>query len=326
MYLAFLALVLGLVVLAWSADYFIEGAVESSAALRVPAFVVGMIVVGFGTSAPEMLVSAFAAMQENSGLALGNAYGSNTANIALILGLSAVLLPLSVQKGLLKRELPLLIAITLFSGYQLVDGQISRTDGVILLVLFVLTLIWSVWQNKTHASSEISLENEVESHSPLGISVFKLIAGLVLLLISSRILVWGAVEIASEFGVPDLFVGLTIVALGTSLPELAASIAAVRKKQHALVLGNIIGSNLFNTLAVVGIAAVIHPIDVAAEVLARDWLVMFVVTLLLLFFVWRPNLKMRAVTAQLNRWKGVLFIGLYFVYIGGLTYLAWTVQ
>lgn len=320
MLMPIVALVLGLIVLVWSADKFVDGAANTSKVLGVPALVIGMIVIGFGTSAPEMVVSVFAALQGNPGLALGNAFGSNITNIALVLGISALLLPMTVSSGILRRELPILLGVTLLAGFQILDGEISRVDAIVLLVVFAGVLIWTVRQNggtDDKLAADTS-EGHLSEAIPLKKSIIWLVVGLVLLILSSRLLVWGAVEIATGLGIDDLIIGLTIVALGTSLPELAAAIVAVRRNEHDLALGNLIGSNLFNTLAVVGLAGVITPISVASEVLTRDWLLMLALTLLLAAFAWRPKSWLPLRPARINRLEGGVFVAIYMGYISWL--------
>lgn len=320
MLMPILALVIGLAVLVWSADKFIDGAANTSKILGVPPLVIGMLVIGFGTSAPELVVSVFAAAQGNPGLALGNAFGSNITNIALVLGISALLLPMTVSSGILRRELPMLLGVTLLAGYQILDGEISRLDAVVLLVVFVAVLIWTLRQN---GSTEDQLAADT-SHGPLSDqpplkqSIVWLVIGLMLLVLSSRVLVWGAVEIATSLGVDELIIGLTIVALGTSLPELAAAIVAIRRSEHDLALGNLIGSNLFNTLAVVGLAGAIRPLQVASEVLTRDWMLMLVLTVLLTAFAWRPKSWQPMRPARINRLEGGVFVAIYVGYISWL--------
>jgi len=320
MLMPIVALVIGLAVLVWSADKFIDGAANTSKILGVPPLVIGMLVIGFGTSAPEMVVSVFAAAQGNPGLALGNAFGSNITNIALVLGISALLLPMTVSSGILRRELPMLLGVTLLAGYQILDGEISRLDAVVLLVVFVAVLIWTLRQN---GSTEDQLAADT-SHGPLSDqpplkqSIVWLVIGLMLLVLSSRVLVWGAVEIATSLGVDELIIGLTIVALGTSLPELAAAIVAIRRSEHDLALGNLIGSNLFNTLAVVGLAGAIRPLQVASEVLTRDWMLMLVLTVLLTAFAWRPKSWQPMRPARINRLEGGVFVAIYVGYISWL--------
>ena len=241
-----------------------------------------MVVVGFGTSAPEMAVSALAASQGNPGLALGNAYGSNITNIALILGITALLAPIAVHSQVMRKELPILILVTAFAGWQLWDGDLSRMDAIGLMLAFVVLIGWSIYQGLRQPDDALATEMTEEVNAmPVRKAILWLVVGLLLLIISSRILVWGAVDLATTFGISDLVIGLTIVAVGTSLPELASSIIAARKGEHDLALGNILGSNLFNTLAVVGIAGLIAPMPVAPEVLTRDFPVMAALTLVL---------------------------------------------
>jgi cation:H+ antiporter len=281
MTLALLAVAVSLPLLVWSADRFVDGSAAVARHMGMPSLLIGMVIVGFGTSAPEMVVSVLAAWQGSPGLALGNAYGSNIFNIAMILGVTALVKPLTVRSTVLRQELPLLTLVTVVAAWQLWDQQVSRVEAALLLALFAVLLLWSVWQGLRQGGDALAgeMEEELRSHPlPMRRAVLWMIAGLLLLLIFSRILVWGAVQIAVALGVDDMIIGLTIVAVGTSLPELASSIAAVRKGEDDIALGNIIGSNLFNTLAVVGLAGVISPMRVGAEVFARDLVVMFVFT------------------------------------------------
>ncbi|TGN40490.1 calcium/sodium antiporter [Marinobacter confluentis] len=282
MFLPLLAIVLGLALLVWSAGKFVEGAAVTAGHFGMPPLLIGMVVVGFGTSAPEMVVSALAATQGNPGLALGNAYGSNITNIALILGITALISPIAVHSAVMRKELPILTGVTALAAWQLLDGELTLVDALVLLGVFAMLMAWSIYQGMTAKSdalaAEISGELEIRA-MPLRTAVIWLVVGLLLLILSSRVLVWGAVDIAQAFGVSDLIIGLTIVAVGTSLPELASSVAAARKGEHDIALGNILGSNLFNTLAVVGIAGVISPMQVAPEILSRDILVMAALTL-----------------------------------------------
>lgn len=282
MLLSFLAIAIGLTVLVWSAGKFVEGSAATAGYFGMPPLLIGMVVVGFGTSAPEMVVSALSATQGNPGLALGNAYGSNITNIALILGITALISPIAVHSQVMRKELPILAAVTALAAWQVWDGELTFVDALVLLGMFFLLLAWSIRQGMTQKNDALSTEVAEEmSHRsmPLRNAVLWLIAGLLLLIVSSRILVWGAVELALGFGVSDLIIGLTIVAVGTSLPELASSVIAARKGEHDIALGNILGSNLFNTLAVVGIAGTISPMAVAPEVFYRDIAVMSALTL-----------------------------------------------
>ncbi|MCK5913552.1 MAG: calcium/sodium antiporter, partial [Desulfuromusa sp.] len=259
-----------------------------------------------------MVVSAFSAMQGNPGLALGNAYGSNIANIALILGLTALISPITIKPGVLRKELPVLLAMTLLSVVLLFDLYLSRVDAWILLFAFFTIMGWWIWlglrQRGDSLEPDVDLELEVNSMSRRAALIW-LLVGMVLLVVSSRILVWGAVEIARGFGVSDLIIGLTVVAIGTSLPELAAALVAIRKGEHDLAIGNVIGSNLFNTLAVVGIAGVIHPLEIGMEVLYRDFLVMGLLTLALF---------MTGTGRRISRLGGFLLLSVYIGYTGYL--------
>ncbi|AKV95674.1 cation:H+ antiporter [Marinobacter sp. DSM 26671] len=282
MLMAIGAIIAGLILLVWSADKFVEGSATTASHFGTPPLLIGMVVVGFGTSAPEMAVSALAASQGNPGLALGNAYGSNITNIALILGITALLAPIAVHSQVMRKELPILILVTAFAGWQLWDGDLSRMDAIGLMLAFVVLIGWSIYQGLRQPDDALATEMTEEVNAmPVRKAILWLVVGLLLLIISSRILVWGAVDLATTFGISDLVIGLTIVAVGTSLPELASSIIAARKGEHDLALGNILGSNLFNTLAVVGIAGLIAPMPVAPEVLTRDFPVMAALTLVL---------------------------------------------
>ncbi len=317
---AFIAVVFGLVLLVWSADRFVEGSASTARHFGMPPLLIGMVIVGFGTSAPEMVVSVLAASQGNPGIALGNAYGSNITNIALILGVTALISPIAVHSQVLRKELPLLTVVTALAAWQIWDGEITRFDAVVLLAVFGGVMGWTIWQGMQKKTDTLGSEMEqgLEVRAmPIRRAVFWLVVGLVLLIVSSRILVWGAVEIAHGFGVSDLIIGLTIVAVGTSLPELASSIIATRRGEHDIALGNVLGSNLFNTLAVVGIAGTIHPLTVGPEVFNRDMLVMAALTLSLFaigYGVRGPG--------RINRIEGALLLACY---VGYTAYLASTV-
>ena len=316
MLLATIALIAGLALLVWSADRFVDGSASVARHFGMPPLLIGMVIVGFGTSAPEMVVSALAAVQGNPGIALGNAYGSNITNIALILGVTALISPIAVHSQVLRKELPILTLVTVLAAWQLMDGAISRFDAVVLLAVFAGLMTWTVVQGMRKRDDalgqELGQELEVTA-MPVRRAIFWVIAGLVLLIASSRVLVWAAVTIARAFGVSDLVIGLTVVAVGTSLPELASSIIAARKKEHDIALGNILGSNLFNTLAVVGIAGTIHPMSVGPEVFDRDMLVMAGVTLSLFVF----GFGFRG-PGRINRIEGGILLAMY---VGYTTFL-----
>lgn len=319
MLLAALAIIGGLILLIWSADRFVDGAAATARAFGMPQLLIGIVVIGFGTSAPEMIVSSLSALNGNPGIALGNAYGSNITNIALILGLTALISPLAVNSQILKLELPILIAVTALSAYLIYDNTVSRLDAVILLAVFGIYMIWTIRQGLQNKNDSLAADvqqelNEQESMT-LRAALIWVFIGLLLLIISSQLLVWGAVQVAQYFGVSDLIIGLTIVAVGTSLPELASSLVAAKKGEVDLAVGNIIGSNLFNTLAVVGIAGAISPMQVEPEVFTRDMLIMSLLTVILLIFGlgWgKKNIR------SINRLEGLL---LFIAYVGYNFYL-----
>lgn len=317
----FVAVIGGLLLLLWSADRFVEGAAMTARYAGMSPLLIGMLIVGFGTSAPEMVVSGFSAAQGNPGLALGNAFGSNIANIALILGVTAILSPIPVKSRVLRKELPVCMGVTVLAVLLLLDGRLSRLDAWVLLAVFSALMFWSLWQGRQPASDPLAveMEQELRTHtlSRKGALAW-LLLGLLLLIVSSRVLVWGAVAIAHTFGVSDLVIGLTVVAIGTSLPELASSLAAARKGEHEIALGNVLGSNLFNTLAVVGIAGAIHPLEVAREVLTRDCLVMSLLTLSLFAL----GYGFRGRPGRINRLEGLLLLSSYVFYSG---WVAWSV-
>jgi len=309
-----IALICGLALLVWSADRFVEGAAATARYAGMPPLLIGMVVIGFGTSAPEIVVSAFSAAQGNPGLALGNAYGSNIANIALILGLTALVCPITIKSGVLRKELPVLLAVTLLGSGLLLDLHLGRFDAWVLLLVFVAIMGWWIWlgMRKRNDTLEADVEFELIT-DPMSrqAALIWLLVGMTLLVVSSKILVWGAVEIARGFGVSDLIIGLTVVSIGTSLPELASAMVAIRKGEHDLAIGNVIGSNLFNTLMVVGIAGAIHPLKISSEVLYRDCLLMGLLTLTL-FLVGIGEKK------QISRLGGLLLLCVYIGYSGYL--------
>lgn len=315
MTLALAAIIGGLIVLVWSADRFVDGAASAARHFGMTPLLIGIVIIGFGTSAPEMIVSASSALSGSPGIALGNAYGSNITNIALILGLTAIIKPLMVNSDVLKKELPILMAVTLLSAYLVYDANITTLDAIILLSVFAAYMFWTVITAMKSKNDALGTDVDAElagNQMPLGKAILWVVLGLVLLVISSQFLVWGAVEVAKFFGVSDLVIGLTIVAVGTSLPELASSIAAARKGEVDLALGNIIGSNLFNTLAVVGIAGAIEPMQAAAEVFSRDIVIMSALTFLL--FVFGLNIYRRPEGGRINRLEGVVLLLSFIAY------------
>ena len=305
-------LVVGLLLLLWSSDRFVDGASLAAKYFGMPPLLIGMVIVGFGTSAPEMVVSTFAALQGNPGIALGNAYGSNIANNALILGITALIGPVRVHSAILRKELPILTFVTGISILLMMDLYLSFWNAVYLLVLFAFLMTWSVVQGMRNNTDTLAKQTEKELVLEISLkkSIWLLISGLVVLIVSSRILVYGAVEIAQYFGVSDTIIGLTVVAVGTSLPELASSVIAAKKGEHDIAMGNIIGSNLFNTLAVVGIAGVIYPVAVASSTVYRDMTLMAVLTVSLFII----GYGFRGRKGRINRFEGAFLVLVYLLY------------
>ena len=305
MLLAVGAVLVGFALLVWSADRFVDGAAATSSHFGMPSLLIGVVVVGFGTSAPEMVVSALAAWEGNPNLALGNT--------GLILGVTALMVPLMVHSKIVRKELPILIVVGLIVGGMLWDGDLQRWEAILLLVGFFILIGWTVYSAMSGSDDNLAVEMDqelVEHAMSLKMALFWVGLGLVLLIISARVLVWGAVTIAESMGVSDLVIGLTIVALGTSLPELAASVIAARKGEHDIAIGNVVGSNIFNLLAVIGIAGIIKPLEaISPEVLHRDWPAMMLLSVVLLIMA--LGFKRQG---RINRIEAVLLLLMYVAY------------
>ena len=286
MLIAIAAVLIGLILLIWSADRFVDGASATASHLGMSPLLIGLTIVAFGTSAPEMLVSTMAALDDAPGLAIGNAIGSNIANIALVLGATALVSPLPIKGNLVRVELPILTLATMGAGIVLLDYYLDAIDsGLLLLGLVVCLYLFTRYQQDY--SQEASQDHSQDKKEPLTkmslkVGIVWLLVGLVLLALGSRILVGGAVYIATSLGVSEMIIGLTIIAIGTSLPELAASIMSARKGQHGIALGNVIGSNIFNLLGVMAIPALISPVVIEADALWRDYGLMLMLTLFIL--------------------------------------------
>jgi len=316
--IALLQLLAGFVLLIWAADRLVTGASACARNFGVSTLVVGLTIVGFGTSAPEMIVSATASLQGNPSLAIGNALGSNIANIGLILGLTAIIYPLRVESATLKREVPILALIMLLTLVLMWDLQFSRFDGVVLVIgLFALIAAMVALGLRSGGQDPISaaLAEEVPAGMPTRTAVAWTLVGLVLLPLSAQVLVKGAVTLALLVGVSEAVIGLTVIALGTSLPELAAAATSAYKREDDLAIGNILGSNMFNLLGVLGIAAVIHPMIIEPVLLNRDLLVMFAISILLLALAWR-----RGGHGLISRPAAIL---LFASYLGYQTLVIW---
>lgn len=325
MLLSSAAILLGLVVLVWSADRFVLGASAVARNYGISPLIIGMTILGFGTSAPEMLVSGMAAWEGNPTIGVGNALGSNITNIALVLGFTAIVSPMVVRSKVLKREFPLLFLVMGLAAVLMIDNDLSRVDGFILLSGVVVMLWWMIRlarqeQRVGEEPLEAEFDDEIPTDMSTGRAFFWLALGLILLMVSSRLLVWGAVNVAHHFGVSDLIIGLTIIAIGTSLPELAATVSAALKKEHEMAIGNIIGSNLFNILAVLALPGIIMPTVLEPEVMSRDFVVMVVLTVALFLMAYGFKGK----DGQINRIEGTVllasFVGymvmLYFAVVG----------
>jgi len=312
MLLASLAVLSGLIILVWSADRFVLGAAATARHLGMSPLLIGMTIVSLGTSAPEIFVSATASLEGSGILAIGNAIGSNITNVGLVLGITALIAPLPIQGRMLKKEIPILLLVTVIAGLVLQDMTLSFWDGVVMLICLVITLFWLFNETNEQEISGLD-EEEVEAieHTSTAKSIMWLVVGLVALMFSAKILVWGAVEIAVYFGVSELIIGLTIVAIGTSLPELAASVASALKGHHDIAIGNVVGSNIFNLLAVMPIPGLVASTDIGSEVLYRDYGAMLIITLLLIAFIYGFRSK-----GRVGRSAGSVLLLAYAGYLG----------
>lgn len=309
-----LAIIIGLALLVWSADKFVDGATALAMHLGMPTLLIGILIVGFGTSAPEIAVSSVAAFNGNPALAIGNALGSNIANIGLILGISAFIAPIALHSNIVKKNILLALVITLLLGYMLFDATLSLFEGIVLLLGLFIFIGWSVMSNLRNRRDALidNIQDEIKDITlSFSKSILILLIGLVALIGSSQLLVWGAVGIATLLGVSDLIIGLTVIAVGTSLPELATSIAAVKKGESDIAIGNVVGSNIFNILAVIGVASVIAPdYLIAPEIFHRDWGVVFAMSLALFFMAYGSKREKNRIGIE----KGAVLLLGYIVY------------
>lgn len=302
----------GFILLVWGADRLVAGASATARNLGVSPLVIGLTIVAFGTSSPELVVSAIAAFQGNPGLAVGNAIGSNIANIGLILGLTALIYPLRVESDVLKREYPLLMLIMIGSFIMAADLVYARTEGWLMLFGLAVLVIWMVRFGLRRGPQDPLAKEfaaEIPSDMPMRVAVMWLLVGLVILPLSSSFLVEGAVSIAQSLAVSDAVIGLTIVAFGTSLPELAAALTSAMRKEDDLAIGTVIGSNMFNILGVLGIAATISPVQIEDLMLKQDFPVMFLLTVLLFFMAYGISGP-----GRISRKSGGLLLAIYGCY------------
>ena len=309
--LPILAILGGFVTLVWAADRFVTGAAAVAHNSGVSPLLIGLTIVGFGTSAPEMLVSSVAAYNGVPNLSIGNAVGSNIANGALVLGLAAMINPLDVNARVIRRELPVMIGVMIFAALLMIDGELGRIDGVVLLLGLLAMIVLVVREGL--ANSEQASPEEIPEGMATPMAVFWIVAGLVILLGSSELLVWGATRVATFIGVSERIIGLTVVAFGTSLPELAATLVAAKRGEHDIAVGNVVGSNVFNTLGVLGLPGVIRPGQAERLVMTLDIPIMIGVAVLL----WVLARAFRPI-GRIGRWQGALLVLIYVGYIVGV--------
>ncbi len=306
------AIAVGFVLLMLSADRFVLGASAMARNLGVSPLVVGLTVVAFGTSAPEILVSGIAAWQGKPGLGVGNAIGSNIANVGLVIGITAMMLPMVIRSDTMRREFPILFAIMLVVSVLLVDGTLSLIDGVVLIAGMFVLVYWLIilgLRSRKNDPLVGEYEEEVPSKMPMNIALMWLFGGLAVLLASSHLVVWAATSIARQVGISDLVIGLTVVAIGTSLPELAATVTSAIKKEHDIAIGTILGSNMFNLLIVLGLPGLLSPHEVDSNVITRDIPVMIILTLTLFVMSFGFGRK-----GNIGRWKGAILLAVFLVY------------
>lgn len=312
LWLSLVFVVGGFLALAWSSDLFVDGAAVVARSLGISPFIIGMVIIGFGTSAPELCVSLMSGLSGHANVSLGNAYGSCIFNIAAILGVSALIRPLTVSRSVVTTSVPILSAITLLSFALLRGGSCTRASAFVLLAAFAGVMTFSCWSERRKGGGAAAASGSVARQATVW-AALKLVVGLAVLIGASHVLVWGAVDLARAAGVSELMIGLTIVAVGTSLPELASAVASARRGEHAFVMGNIIGSNIFNMLAVVGLATAISPIGgFSPYILTRDLPVTLGLTLSIALFGF--NWRRPRADGVVNRLEGLFWISLMIAY------------
>lgn len=307
----------GLVALSWSSDLFVDGSAALAKKLGISPFIIGMVIIGFGTCAPEFFVSLFSGLSDHANLSLGNAYGSCVFNVAGILGIAAMIAPLVVKPTLVFVGAPLMTAVAVLSLFVMKDSVLARPEALILLAIFFIAMPIYCWYDQSgHGEGEEKGEGESAKMS-IGKMLYALSVGLGVMVAASHFLVWGSVDLARTMGVGELVIGLTIVAIGTSVPELATAIAAAKKGESELVLGNIVGSNLFNMLCVVGTAGALSPTPVSgfstAAVITRDIGTLIVISLTV--FLFGINLKRPREAGKVTRLEGALWTLIFIAYL-----------
>lgn len=310
--MVYLTLIAGLVLLVAGGEGFVRGSVAIARRLGMSSLLIGLTLVGFGTSLPELVTSVQAALDGAPGIAVGNVVGSNIANILLILGITALIYPILVDKAVLRRDGLVLVIAALAALAIVMIGNLGRIAGVVLIVMLVAYVIYSYFADRK-AQTSPDAQAEIEStggHQPMPVSILFVVAGLALTIFGARLLVSSAVEIATALGVSETIIGLTVVAVGTSLPELVTSVIAAVRRHTDLALGNILGSNIFNVLFILGATALVQPIPVPPEIARLDIWVMLGATALLLAFAYTGR--------EIVRWEGIAFLIAYIAYVGWL--------
>lgn len=316
---AFVVLGIGFLFLGFGAEFLVKGAAALAKRLGVSTLLIGLTIIAMGTSLPEMVTAIIAALHGSPNIAVGSSVGSNIVNITLLLGITAVLMPLTVHPKMFKQDMPILVLVMVVVGMFLWDGYMSRADGVLLLmaaVAYVLMLVWQSRDKKTKKDKKLltqEYEQEIDKKMSLKLAIFFLVLGLIILPISSEGVIQSSIFIAKYYHISDLVIGLTIVAFGTSLAEFATCLIAARRKEYDIVIGNIIGSNILNLLVVLALAAVITPFHVMAHAFSRDWSWMLFVTLAFYFITYG-----RKGSKNITRFKGAVLIMIYLVYLGYL--------
>jgi cation:H+ antiporter len=305
-FLPIVGLIIGIALLVWSADEFTDSGARIAKLFQISPLVIGLVIFGFGTSAPELLVTGVSSFEGNAGIGIGNAVGSNIFNIALVLAICVIILPIHISKATIKREWFFQLIAVVIAGYVLLDNFISLIDGVILASFFGLFLIYSFKTAKNTDMPKVEIGNKKDQSKVWLMLIFTLIV----LMLSAKLVVWSGQTLAQSFGVPDLIIGLTLIALVTSLPELAVSVSSAIKKQHEMLLGNILGSNLFNTLAVLSLPGLIRPTEVDKEIMSRDYPVMLLVALLIVVLAYRRKGEYR-----LGKVSGVILLVVLTLYL-----------
>ncbi|MCH8336256.1 MAG: calcium/sodium antiporter [Proteobacteria bacterium] len=304
--------IVGLLLLVWGADRFVHGAAATARNLGVPPLLIGLTIVAVATSAPEILVSIVASLRGEPDLAIGNAIGSNIANIGMVLGVVAILRPVELKSATLRREMPALLAVTLLTVALFLDSFLSRVDGLVLLTGLIIVMFWLTRLGFRSSSSDplqAEFDAEIPKHKSMRVAIFWLLVGIATLLVGAELMVDGAIEIAKALGVSEVVIGVTLVALATSLPELAVSVVSAFRGEYGLAIGNIVGSNIFNLLAVIGIAGVIQPAALPPSVLSLHIFVMVAFTLVLFAMTYEYD-----GSGRITRLEGFALLGAYLAY------------